>query len=145
MFIHILTEITDEVVEAFKHLMPQLTDFSAPPDRHALARMASSKHSYIFLARAESPSGRIIGTAALGIFETPTGVHGWIEDVVVDRSARRQGVGRALTKACLDKARELGLREVNLTSRPSRQAANQLYQDMGFEQRETNVYRYPLN
>lgn len=145
MFIHILYEITDEVVEAFKSLIPQLTEFSAPPDRQALTRMASSEHSYIFLSRAKSPSGRIIGTATLGIFETPTGIHGWIEDVVVDRSARRQGVGRALTKACMDKARELGLREVNLTSRPSRQAANQLYQDMGFEQRETNIYRYALN
>jgi ribosomal protein S18 acetylase RimI-like enzyme len=55
------------------------------------------------------------------------------------------GIGKALTEACLEKAREIGLREVNLTSNPTREAANNLYQSMGFIQRETNVYRYPLD
>ena len=85
-----------------------------------------------------------MGTATLAVFRTPTGVHGWIEDVVVDQAARRQGIGEGLTRACLDKARELGLDSVNLTSRPAREAANKLYRSMGFILRETNVYRYEL-
>jgi len=88
---------------------------------------------------------QIVGSATLVVFQTPTGVHGWIEDVVVDKVVRRQGVGRALTEACLVKARELGLLDVNLTSRPSRIAANRLYQAMGFVRRDTNVYRFAFD
>ena len=76
---------------------------------------------------------------------SPTGAHGWIEDVVVDQAARGQGVGRMLTQALLDKARALGMKQVYLTSRPGRVAANQLYQSMGFVRRETNVYRFILD
>ena len=88
--------------------------------------------------------GVIVGTATLGTFETPTGTHGWIEDVVVDRAFRHRGFGGALTEACIEKAREMGLREVNLTSNPDRDAANRLYQSMGFTQHGTNLYRFPL-
>ncbi|MGH9297111.1 MAG: GNAT family N-acetyltransferase, partial [Acidimicrobiales bacterium] len=35
-----------------------------------------------------------------------------------------------------------GSRNVDLTSRPSREAANKLYLKLGFEPRETNVYRW---
>lgn len=136
--------VTQEIVQAFDRLMPQLTQHSPPPDRASLADMAASPDTIVFLARHPDEKGPIVGSATLGIFRTPTGVHGWIEDVVVDESARRLGLGRALTQACLDKARNLGLREVNLTSRPARAAANALYQEMGFIRRETNVYRFPL-
>jgi ribosomal protein S18 acetylase RimI-like enzyme len=137
-----MTEITDEIFQAFQHLIPQLTEHSLPPTREALAVMASSAASIVFLARHPDMKGEIVGSATLGTFQTPTGIHGWIEDVVVDRDARRQGLGKALTEACLSKAQEIGLREVYLTSRPGRKAANQLYQSMGFIQRKTNVYRY---
>ena len=139
-----LTAITDEVFQAFQELIPQLTQYSPPPSKGMLARMADSDSVFVFLAREGDAEGRILGTATLATFVTPTGVHGWIEDVVVDRDARRRGIGRALTETCLQKARELGLPEVNLTSRPGREAANQLYQEMGFQQRQTNVYRYPF-
>lgn len=137
-----MTEITDEIFQAFQHLIPQLTEHSLPPTREALAVMASSATSIVFLARHPDMKGEIVGSATLGTFQTLTGIHGWIEDVVVDRDARRQGLGKALTEACLSKAQEIGLREVYLTSRPCRKAANQLYQSMGFIQRKTNVYRY---
>ncbi len=145
MIIVEMTQVSEEIQAAFTRLIPQLTQYSPPPTRDILAQMAVLDGVFVFLAREDDAGGCILGSATLGTFMTPTGVHGWIEDVVVDRDARRRGIGRALTQACLDKARELGLREVNLTSRPARQAANQLYQEMGFEKRDTNVYRYPLN
>ena len=74
----------------------------------------------------------------------PTGVRAWIEDVVVDTSARGKGAGEALTRAALERAAELGAKTVDLTSRPSREAANRLYQRVGFVLRQSNLYRYTL-
>jgi GNAT superfamily N-acetyltransferase len=145
MIIVEMTQVTDEMKVAFDRLIPQLTQHSPPPTQEMLMQMAASDAVFVFLAREGDESGRILGSATLGTFITPTGVHGWIEDVVVDQDARRRGIGRALTEACLDKARELSLREVNLTSRAGREAANQLYQQMGFQQRQTNIYRYLLD
>ena len=68
----------------------------------------------------------------------------WIEDVVVDEAARGRGVGEALNRKALELAKESGARTVDLTSRPSREAANRLYKRLGFKPRETNVYRYSL-
>jgi len=144
MNIALLEQVNDEVVQAFQRLMPQLTSYSAPPTQEELVEMAQSGQVFVFLARDSDQDGLIIGTATLGTFRTPTGLHGWIEDVVVDQDFRRQGIGKALTEACLDQARVMGLRDVNLTSRSARCAANQLYQAMGFIRRETNIYRYPF-
>jgi ribosomal protein S18 acetylase RimI-like enzyme len=82
--------------------------------------------------------------STLVAFRIPTGKRAWIEDVTVDQAGRRRGVGTALTRAMLDRARELGCKTVDLTSRPSREAANRLYQQLGFVARDTNVYRYDL-
>jgi ribosomal protein S18 acetylase RimI-like enzyme len=142
MHIELMNHVSDEIMAAFERLMPQLTHHSPPPTHAELFAMAQSGSTIVFLAR--NQDGKIVGTATLATFRSPTGLHGWIEDVVVDREARRQGIGKALTEACLDHARKLGLREVNLTSRSSRCYANQLYQAMGFIRRETNLYRYSL-
>jgi ribosomal protein S18 acetylase RimI-like enzyme len=139
-----LNEVSNTVVSAFERLIPQLNPHCPLPSYEAILSMLSSGGIVVFLAWEGSGESEIIGTATLVTYETPTGQHGWVEDVVVDRQARGKGVGRALTEACLDKARLLGLREVNLTSRPEREAANRLYHAMGFEPRETNVYRYSL-
>lgn len=144
MNIALMEQVNDEVVQAFQRLMPQLTSYSAPPTQEELVDMAQSGQVFVFLARDSDQDGLIIGTATLGTFRTPTGLHGWIEDVVVDQDFRRQGIGKALTEACLDQARVKGLRDVNLTSRSARCAANQLYQAMGFVRRETNLYRYAI-
>jgi len=77
-------------------------------------------------------------------FRIPTGIRAWIEDVVVDESARGHGVGEALNQAAIQEARQKGAVTVDLTSRPSREAANRLYQRIGFVQRDTNVYRFSL-
>ena len=139
-----LTQVTPEVVRAFESLIPQLSSHALPPDEAALTAMAASADTVVLLARAPEADQAIVGSATLAITRTPTGQHGWIEDVVVDQAFRGKGWGTALTQACLNAARELGLRAVNLTSRPARLSANALYRSLGFKQRETNVYRFEL-
>jgi len=134
------TQVNDELIGALAELLPQLSS-SAPPTAAELAEIVGDPGSTIFLARL---GGRLVGTLTLVTFRIPTGVKAWIEDVVVDESARGHGVGELLNRAALDRARALGAKAVSLTSRPSRQAANRLYQRIGFVQRETNVYRYDL-
>ena len=137
-----VAEITDEIDEAFLRLVPQLSTSSAIPTYQQLAEIAANDH--LFIARDEQQGGRIVGSLTLIIFRIPTGVRAWIEDVVVEESARGRGMGEALTRAALDHAASLGARTVDLTSRPSRQAANRLYQRIGFKLRESNLYRYNL-
>ena len=145
MIIEEMTCPTEEIYQAFHRLIPQLTQHSLPPSWEDLQTMAESPGTVILIAREDGENRQIIGSATLGLFQTPTGRHGWIEDVIVDEGARRQGVGKALTEACLQKARDIGLHAVNLTSRPGRKAANQLYISLGFSRRETNLYCYKLS
>ncbi len=133
------TEVTDELVEAFAHLIPQLSSSSPPPGRPELQEMVESASSIVLMAR--DGSGAPVGSLTLALFRVPTGLRAWIEDVVVDESARGGGAGEALVSAAVARAAVLGARTVDLTSRPSREAANRLYVRMGFELRTTNVYR----
>ena len=128
---------------AFARLIPQLSSSSAPPSAGELTDIARSEASHLLLARDEN--GRIVGSMTLVVFRIPPGVRAWIEDVVVDGDARGQGVGEKLNLRALDIARSLGAKTVDLTSRPSREAANRLYQRIGFVARETNVYRRSLD
>ncbi|MBU6225958.1 MAG: GNAT family N-acetyltransferase [Acidobacteria bacterium] len=139
--IEIAHEATDELVAAMASLIPQLSKSNPPPTKSELAQLIASEASTIFVARVE---GRIVGSLTLAMFRIPTGIRAWIEDVVVDDSARGHGVGEALNRAALDHAKANGAITVELTSRPSREAANRLYQRMGFVARETNVYRFTL-
>lgn len=135
------TAVTDEIVDAFRVLIPQLSSSNAPPGREQLGAIVSSPACVLFLARVD---GRIVGSLTLATFPIPTGVRAWIEDVVVDSGARGHGVGEALNRAAIDEARSRGAITVELTSRPSRESANRLYLRLGFEPRETNVYRYTI-
>jgi len=135
-------EVTDELVEAFALLIPQLSSSSAPTSRDELDAIVNSEASVLFLAR--DAGGRIVGSLTLVVFRIPTGVRAWIEDVVVDGSARGAGAGEALVAAAIERAGAVGSRTVDLTSRPSREAANRLYVRLGFESRTTNVYRRTL-
>ncbi len=139
--IEIAHEATDELVAAMASLIPQLSKSNPPPTKSELAQLIASEASTIFVARVE---GRIVGSLTLAMFRIPTGIRAWIEDVVVDDAARGHGVGEALNRAALDHAKANGAITVELTSRPSREAANRLYQRMGFVARETNVYRFTL-
>ena len=98
----------------------------------------------VFFVLRDGEDGPVVGTLTLAIFRIPSGVRAWIEDVIVDEVVRGQGGGALLTQAALDAASAAGARTVELTSRPTRQAANQLYQRLGFVTRQTNLYRYDL-
>jgi ribosomal protein S18 acetylase RimI-like enzyme len=107
-----------------------------------VAEVVSSPATDLFLAYDDD--GTVLGMATLATFRIPTGIRAWIEDVVVDDAARGKGVASAITLAMIDRARDLGCVTVDLTSRPTREAANRLYQKLGFQPRETNVYRFDL-
>jgi len=136
-----LRTVDDDVVEAFARLVPQLSSSSPAPDEAELKTIVTSDGTVIFVARLD---GRIVGSLTFVTFRIPTGMKAWIEDVVVDESVRGRGVGELLNRAALGEARRRSIDSVSLTSRPSRDAANRLYQRIGFEPRETNVYRYRL-
>ncbi len=136
------TVVDDELVDAFVRLTPQLSSSNPPPSRAELAEIMGSPATVLFVAR--EADGPILGSLTLALFRIPTGLRAWIEDVVVDETARGKGVGAALNEAALDHARAVGARTVDLTSRPSREAANRLYRRLGFVERATNVYRFDL-
>jgi len=138
------TAVTEELVEAFKRLIPQLSRSNPPPTAEELEAIINSEASMLLIAR-EGADGEILGSLTLAMFLIPTGRRAWIEDVVVDDAARGKGVGRLLNDVAIEKAKAAGAKTVDLTSRPSREAANRLYQRIGFEQRETNVYRFNLS
>jgi len=142
-------EVTPELVEALAHLIPLLSRSNPPPNDEQLQEMVDAAGTFVLVARlasdGEAPQqGAIVGTLTLVVFRIPTAVRAWIEDVVVDEAARGRGVGEALTNEALRIAAEAGAKTVELTSRPSREAANRLYQRMGFEPRDTNVWRFSL-
>jgi ribosomal protein S18 acetylase RimI-like enzyme len=137
--VEVLDEVTDEAVEAFGRLLPQLSSSAVPPDAAALGTMVRSPAVTVLVARSD---GQIVGSLTLAMFPIPTGLRAWIEDVVVDEAARGQGVGSLLTQEAMRLAREAGARSLDLTTRPSRQAAGRVYERAGFKQRETRLYRY---
>jgi ribosomal protein S18 acetylase RimI-like enzyme len=140
--VEIATTLTPAIVDAVERLVGQLSRSAAPPTTEELGEVVSSPATDLFIA--VDDDGTVIATATLVTFRIPTGMRGWIEDVVVDEAGRGQGVGTALTEAMVARARELGCRTIDLTSRPARASANRMYQRAGFVARETNVYRLDL-
>ncbi len=138
-----VTHVTNDLVSAMARLVPQLSRSAPAPDAGALEEMVRSPAIRLLVARVHD-DGPIVGTLTLALFRIPSGVRAWIEDVIVDESVRGQGGGEALSRHALSLAGDAGARTVELTSRPSRQAANRLYQRIGFHLRDTNVYRYDL-
>jgi ribosomal protein S18 acetylase RimI-like enzyme len=130
---------SDELVEGLNHLLPQLSTTAPSLTSAQVDELIRSDASIVFIAR---DGENIVGSLTLVVFPIPTGVRAWIEDVVVDESARGAGVGEALTLAAIDEARRRNVRSIDLTTRPTRESANRLYARLGFERRETNVYRF---
>ncbi|WP_262297259.1 GNAT family N-acetyltransferase [Microvirga sesbaniae] len=128
-----------ELVEAVNRLLPQLTSAPKALGREDLDAILASSSCLLILARCD---GHVAGMLTLGWFQAPTGARAFIDDVVVDEHHRGRGIGEALVRSALDQARRLNAKTVDLTSRPAREAANRLYRRLGFEQRETNSYRY---
>jgi ribosomal protein S18 acetylase RimI-like enzyme len=135
-----VTLVTPDVVAALGRLIPQLSSSAPAPTQDELTEIASSPATVLLVAR--DGQDAIVGSLTLVVFRAPTGPRAWIEDVVVDTSIRGQGIGAALVLEALDRAAGAGARTVDLTSRPSREAANRLYVRLGFAARATNVYRW---
>ena len=140
------TEVDDGLVEAFSRLIPQLSSSSPPPTAAELLSIIDNPNSVLFIAELDGDDDRrsVVGSLTLAFYRIPTGLKAWIEDVVVDESARGLGVGEALNVAAIDESRQRGAKNVSLTSRSSREAANRLYQRLDFEPYETNLYRFGL-
>lgn len=136
--VEVVRTVTDEVVSAFGRLLPQLSRSAKPLDEQALRTLVSWPGNQVLVARVDD---EIVGALTLVMFPIPTGLRAWIEDVVVDETARGKGVGSALTREAIRLARADGARTVDLTSRPSRMAANRLYEQLGFQVRDSKVYR----
>jgi ribosomal protein S18 acetylase RimI-like enzyme len=139
--VEIVNEATPELLAGLNQLLPQLSTNAAPLTMSDVQTLVNASSVTVFIARDE---GRLVGSLTLVVFPIPTGLRAWIEDVVVDEAARGTGVGEALTNAAVDESRRLHVRSLDLTTRPSREAANRLYARLGFELRETNVYRLSL-
>ncbi|WP_433795829.1 GNAT family N-acetyltransferase [Actinoplanes sp. CA-252034] len=136
--IEVVRSVTEDLVESFGRLLPQLSRSAPVLDAAALRELIEWPGNRVLVARLD---GRIVGTLTLVTFPIPTGLRAWIEDVVVDEEARGHGVGAALTGEAVRIAREAGARTVDLTSRPTRVAANRLYERLGFEIRDSKVFR----
>jgi ribosomal protein S18 acetylase RimI-like enzyme len=136
------TAVTTELLDAFARLIPQLSKSSPPPDAAALEAIVTAEDTHVLISRDDD--GTITGTTTLVVFRIPTGVRALIEDVVVDSAFAGRGISYEIARFALDLARRHGAKTVDLTSRPSREAANHVYKKLGFEQRETNVWRFDL-
>ena len=134
-----LTQADEGTLSSVNHLLPQLSGSASLITLEHLQALACSECTRLYLAK---EGDHIHGMLSLVVFGIPTGTKAWVEDVVVDDGARGKGVGKALMRHAMEQAKKLGAKTVDLTSRPSREAANKLYQSLGFETRETNVYRY---
>ena len=136
------TAVTTELLDAFGRLIPQLSKSSPPPSESELEAIVTAEDTHLLIARDDD--GTITGTTTLVVFRIPTGVRALIEDVVVDSAYAGRGISYEIARFAVDLARRHGAKTVDLTSRPSREAANHVYKKLGFEQRETNVYRFSL-
>jgi ribosomal protein S18 acetylase RimI-like enzyme len=131
-------DVTDELVDAFARLIPQLSTTASLPTHEGLAALVAHDDHYLLVARGDD--GRIVGSLTLVLYWIPTRRQGMIHDVVVDDAARGQGVGEALSREALRIATEAGADSVRLTSRSHRVAAHRLYERLGFEPVDTNAY-----
>jgi ribosomal protein S18 acetylase RimI-like enzyme len=134
-----ITEFSEEILTAVNGLLPQLSSSALPLTDVSLRKIIQSESSYLLMAEED---GQFYGSLSLVLFVIPTGTRARIEDVVVSEDSRGRGVGRLISERAVDLAIQLGAKTIDLTSRPSRVIANNLYKKIGFVQRETNIYRY---
>lgn len=136
--VEMLRALTVEDAEDLRRLLGQLSS-TAVFDERRVEWMIGHDATDLLVVRDQ---GRIVGMATMVTFPLPTGIRGIVEDVAVDESMRGQGIARLLLERMTRLADERGLRTLDLTSRPSREAALRLYESVGFVRRDTNVLRY---
>jgi ribosomal protein S18 acetylase RimI-like enzyme len=142
MKIREVKRFSKKVYQAVNRLLPQLDPESETLTEEKFRKIIRSECTHFFIA--EEDNKEISGILSAVVYHIPTGTKFWIEDVVVDEAFRGKGIGKALMLSAMELANQVGTKSVDLTSRPYRIAANRLYQELGFELRETNVYRYSL-
>ena len=138
-----LKEGSAEVLASINKLLPQLSPSAQQISMDRLLELINSDSTLLFLGIDDD--GQILGMLSLIILKIPTGNKAWIEDVVVDVKSRGKGLGKSLMDHALERAKILGVKSIDLTSRPSRESANKLYQSLRYKIRETNVYRYKVS
>jgi ribosomal protein S18 acetylase RimI-like enzyme len=109
-----------------------------------LSALVHSEASTLLIVRYPDENSEIVGMLTLAVYRVPTGVRSIVEDVIVDEKMRRRGIAEALMRRAIELAEQAGAGVLTLSSNPSREAANKLYQSMGFEKRETNSYLYKI-
>jgi len=130
-------EATEELLEALERLIPQLNEARTPP---TLEQLAETVETQTLLVARDEQTGAIIGTLTLVMYRVSSGRKARIEDVIVDVSARGQGIGEALTREGMARANDARVLMLELTSMPYRETANRLYKRLGFIRKPTNVY-----
>lgn len=140
MQIETVSSVTPDLVEAFARLLPQQSPGARRPTAEQLRAVVEAPANTLLIAR--DAEGAIVGTLTMILMLTPGATFAFVEDVVVDTAARRQGIGEALVQACLRIAAEQGASRVELHSGNHRPDAIRLYQRVGFMRFETNVFRY---
>jgi ribosomal protein S18 acetylase RimI-like enzyme len=136
--IEIVDVLDDGVRDAVEHLLPRLSR-SAAFDVKTLAWVIAHEATTFFVAKLD---GAVVGALTLVMYPLPTGLRAHVDDVVVDDAVRGHGVGEALVRAALERAVEVGARTVDLTPRPSREAAIRLYERVGFRRRDSTLFRW---
>ena len=142
MFIVRVTSVTDDLIDAIQRLIPQLTLNVPVPTQDDLERLIESDSSILLAARYPEDFAPIVGLLTLIVYRAPTGIRARIEDLVVEQALRGKGVGEVLMRYALNMARDVGADGISLTSNPKREAANRLYQRLGFKPWQTNLYFY---
>ena len=134
--VEMVQEADPKLLKSLNDLLPQLSKNAQAMTLEDLKQIVDSECSDLLVVRA-ADGGSILGALTLIHFRIPTGIRAWIEDVVVDASARGQGVGKALIQAAIDKSHDLGAKTLDLTSNPERESAHRLYEGAGFSMRTT--------
>lgn len=144
MVVEKVTVVTDEIYSAVELLVPQLGTHKVVPTRAELDALVRSEGSTLLIARYPDENSEIAGILTLTVYRVPTGVRSIVEDVIVDEKMRRHGIAEVLMRHAIDLAGQAGASVLALSSNPTREAANKLYQSLGFEKRETNSYIYKI-
>lgn len=129
---------SDALLEGVNRLLPQVREEAPQVDKAGLARIVSSPRIDLVTAWQD---GKLVGLVTVSDYEMLGSRRALINDMVVDEPYQGQGIGRRLFQAAIDHARSTRVDVIELTSRPSREVANHLYERAGFERRETNPYR----
>jgi ribosomal protein S18 acetylase RimI-like enzyme len=138
--VEVAAAMNRDIYDAVCRLIPMLSSNARIPSYEEIEAIIACPATHLFLAR-EKDGKKIIGSLTLVLFRIPTGVRAWIEEIVVDVAFRGAGVGTALCQSAIAFAKQAKARTIDLTSKPSREAANRLYKSINFVVRETNVYR----